>query len=80
MAAIRQTESLQASPELSIARLWSDALWFLLHTLFAVIFLALLVGAITLTHPDPGSASPKIFATALAFLIPMVGGFFLVRV
>jgi len=32
---------------------------------------------ITLTHPNPDSVLPRIYATALAFLTPMLAGFLL---
>jgi hypothetical protein len=80
MAMTRQHEELEASQNKSIADLGSDALWFVLHSLFAVLIFAVVWGVITVSHPDPGSDSPKIFATALAFLIPMVGGFLIVRI
>jgi hypothetical protein len=73
------TRELEVSPDKSIADLGSDALWFAIHTLLAIFILALVWAAITLTRPDPDSAIPKIFATALAFLVPMVGGFLIVR-
>jgi len=74
------TAQLEVSRGKSIAELGRDALWFALHTLFAVLILALVWGAITLSHPDPASASPRILATALALLVPMVGGFILARI
>ena len=79
MAITRQPEEFEASQNKSIADLGNDALWFAIHSLLAVLILAVVWGVITLCHPDPDSDSPKIFATALAFLIPMVGGFPIVR-
>jgi hypothetical protein len=66
--------------DLSVGELAGEAVWFGLHTLFAVVMLAVLLGVMTLAHPDPDSASPKIYATALAFLAPMIGGFIVARI
>ena len=79
MAIARQSQELEASPDKSIGNLVSDALWFALHSLLAVFLLAAVWGIITLAHPDPDSATPKVFATALAFLVPLVAGFLIAR-
>jgi hypothetical protein len=73
------SQEFEASQNKSIANLGSDALWFTIHSLLAVVLLGLVWGVITLAHPDPDSTSPKIFATALVFLIPMIGGFLIAR-
>ncbi len=64
----------------TIEDLGREALWFAIHTLFAVAVLGFVWGVMTLTHPDPDSASPKIIASALAFLVPLVTGFVLARI
>jgi hypothetical protein len=79
MATTRQRAELEAAQVKSIGDLGNDALWFAIHTLLAVLILAVVWGVITLTGPDPESAEPRIFATALAFVIPMIGGFVIVR-
>jgi hypothetical protein len=76
---IRQADELELAQGKSMAELVSDALWFLLHTLFAVLIFAVVWAVFTLNHPDPESATPKVLATALAFLVPMVGGFIIAR-
>jgi hypothetical protein len=68
------------SQDKSVADLGRESLWFLGHTLFAVIFLAAALGGISLTHPDQDSVSPKLIGTILAFLVPMIGGFLIARV
>jgi hypothetical protein len=68
------------SQDKTIGDLAREALWFLTHTLIAVILLAIVIGAMSLNHPDPDSSSPKQLATVLAFLVPMVGGFLLARI
>ena len=51
-----------------------EAMWYALHTLLAVLVLAIVVFAISLTHPDIDANTPKIVCTFLAFLVPMVAG------
>ena len=58
-----------------MADLGREAIWFLVHTLLAVMLLALALGGITLNHPDPDSATPKLLGTVLALFVPMIGGF-----
>lgn len=62
------------------ADLAREALWFLTHTVIAFVLLAIVVGVMSLNHPDPDSSSPKLTATILAFFAPMVGGFLLARI
>ena len=57
-----------------------EAAWFLAHTLIAFLLLVIAIGAMSLNHPDPDSTTPKFIGTLLAFLVPMIGGFILVRV
>ena len=56
-----------------------EALWFLTHTLIAFVLLALTIGAMSLSHPDPDSSTPKFIGTALALLVPMTGGYLLAK-
>jgi hypothetical protein len=74
------TRQLEVSQGKSVAELGRDALWFTLHTLLAVVILAAVLGAVTLSHPDPASASPKALASALALFVPLVFGFILARI
>jgi hypothetical protein len=57
-----------------------EALWFLSHTFIAFVLLAIVLGTISLNHPDPDSTSPKLLGTLLALLAPMTGGFLLARI
>ena len=57
-----------------------EALWFLTHTLVAVILLAIAIGVMSLNHPDPDSSTPKLLGTIFAFLVPMIGSFLLTRI
>jgi small basic protein len=63
----------------SVGDLGREALWFLTHTLIAVAILVVVIGVMTLAHPDPDSRSPKVLCTVLAFLVPMIGGFIIAR-
>ena len=58
----------------SIGDLGWEAFWFLTHTLLAVLFMALALGAMTMTHPDPDATMPKLIGTGLAFFVPLFGG------
>ncbi len=60
--------------------LGKEAVWFTLHTLFAVLVLLAMLIAFWIAHTDPDSANPKILATALAFLLPLIAGFIINRV
>ena len=62
------------------ADLAREALWFLTHTLIAFVLLAIVLGVMSLNHPDPDSSAPKLLAAVLAFLAPMIGGFLLARI
>jgi hypothetical protein len=62
------------------ADLAREALWFLTHTLIAFVLLAIVVGVMSLNHPDPDSSSPKLLGTVLALVAPLIGGFLLARI
>jgi len=68
------------SQDKSIGDLGRESLWFLTHTLLAVIFLALVIGVMSLNHPDPDSATPKLLGTLLVFVVPLIGGYIIARV
>ena len=57
-----------------------EALWFTLHTIFAVLTLLVIVILFWIAHTDPDAANPKYLATILAFFVPMVAGFIINRV
>ena len=52
-----------------------EAVWYTLHTIFAVLVLAVVVIGFWVAHTDPDATNPKMLATLLAFLVPMVVGF-----
>jgi hypothetical protein len=68
------------SHDKTMGDLGREALWFLIHTLVAVILLAITVGVMSLNHPDPDSSTPKQLGTIFAFLVPLIGGFLLARI
>ena len=63
----------------SIGDLGREAFWFLTHTLLAALFLAGMLAAMWMTHPDPDASAPKMLGTVLAFLVPMIGGFIIAK-
>ena len=74
------TNAPDRSRDKSIGDLAREAFWFLTHTLFALVLLAIVIGVMTLNHPDRDSASPKLLGTFLAFLVPMFGGLIIARI
>jgi hypothetical protein len=64
----------------SAGDLGREALWYTLHTIFALLVLAVIVLAFWVAHTDPDATNPKILATFLAFLVPMVVGFIVMRI
>jgi len=67
------------SRDKSIGELGRESLWFLAHTLVAIIFLILVIGTMSLNHPDPDAVPPKLLGTVLVFFVPMLGGFLIAR-
>jgi len=63
----------------SLSELGSEAFWFLVHTLLAVVCLAVAIGAITMTHPDPEATEPKLIGTVLAFVVSILGGYIIAK-
>jgi hypothetical protein len=68
------------SQDKTVGDLAREAVWFLAHTLIAFVLLAIVIGVMSLNHPDPDSSTPKLLGTVLAFLAPMIGGFLLARI
>ena len=67
------------SKDKTVGELGGEAFWFLTHTVLAVAMLAVMIGAMSLVHPDPDSMTPKLAGTVLALVVPMVGGFLMAR-
>jgi hypothetical protein len=73
------TEDFEISPGKSIGDLGQEALWFFLHSVFAVLIMMFTVGIMTLFHPDPDAAAPKEIATLLIVFITFLSGFLIAR-
>jgi len=56
-----------------------EALWYSIHTILAVLVLALVVFGISLSHPEIDQNNPKIIGTILAFIVPLFFGFFITK-
>ena len=57
-----------------------EAMLFLAHTLVAILFLAVAIGAMSLNNPDPDSWQPKLIATIAVFFVPLIASFLLTRI
>jgi hypothetical protein len=68
------------SQDKSLSDLGREAISFLTHTLIAFTLLAVVIGVMSLNHPDPDSSTPKLLATLFAGLVPMSGGYILTRI
>ena len=73
------TEDFEVSQGKSAGDLGREALWYAIHTLLAVLILLLVVLGFWAAHVDPESPNPKYVCTALALLVPMIGGFAVVK-
>ncbi len=73
------TEDVEFSQGKTVAELGTEALWFMLHTLIAIVILIAIVAIIAMSHPDQDAAGPKLLGTLLAFLVPMLAGFIIAR-
>ena len=58
-------------------QMFSQALWFFLHSLFAILSWGVLMGVITLFHPESVPAS---LTLGLSVALPLFVGFFAVRI
>ena len=56
-----------------------EAIWYSIHTIIAVLVLAVVVAAFWLAHVDSDSIGPKELCTVLAFVVPMTVGFIIAR-
>jgi len=73
------TEDFEVSQGKSTGDLGREAAWFTAHTLFAIFTLFGIVAVMWLFHPDPNALNPKLLATVLALLIPLVVGFLITK-
>ena len=56
-----------------------EAVRFVTHTVVAVLILLAIVLVFYVLHTDPDAINPKILATALAFFVPLIGGFLIAK-
>lgn len=63
----------------SVGDLGREASWFLFHSLLAALCLLGVIVAMTMDNPDPDAITPKLIATGLAFMVPMLGGWIIAR-
>ena len=73
-------DDFDASQGKTAGDLGREALWFTLHTIFAMLVLAAIVIAFWIARTDSDAINPKILATFLAFFIPMIVGFVVMRI
>ena len=73
------TEDFEVSQGKTAGDLGREALWFGLHTLCAVLILLLIVLAFWAAHVAPEAPNPKYLCTGLALLVPLIGGFIVVK-
>ena len=62
----------------SVGDLGREAMWYALHTVIAIVILAVVVTVMYFMRLDQESSGPKLIGVGLAFLIPLIGGFFIV--
>jgi hypothetical protein len=74
------TSGSDISQDKSLSDLGREAISFLTHTVIAFTLLAVVIGVMSLNHPDPDSSTPKLLATFFAGIVPMFGGFTLARI
>lgn len=74
------SEDFEISQGKTVGDLGREALWFAIHTLIAVLILLLVVLAFWAARPDPEAPGPKYLCTLLALLIPMLGGFIMMKI
>ena len=73
-------EDFEISQGKTVGDLGREALWFALHTLLAVVILVVIVLAFWAANIDSESSAPKILCTVLALVVPLVGGFIVMRI
>ena len=64
----------------SAGDLGREAMWYALHTVIAIVILAVVVTVMYFMRLDQDSSGPKLIGVGLAFLIPLIGGFFIAKV
>jgi hypothetical protein len=70
------TDDFDLSPGKTAGDLTREALWFFIHTVMAVLVLAMVVFGFYLGQAEIDQESPKIYCTILALIVPMIVGYF----
>jgi hypothetical protein len=73
------TEEFANPQDKSAGDLGREALWFALHTLIAVLILGVVILIIFLSGASIDAVEPKLLGVALAFVVPMIGGFLIAK-
>lgn len=74
-----ETEEFEASSGKSLGELGREALWFSLHTIFAVLALVVVLATGLAMKISSQPIEPKLIGTVLAFVFPMAVGFIIVK-
>ncbi len=72
-------EEFEYSQGKSAGLLGHEALWYFLHTCFALLTLIIMIVLFGLVGTDANASGPKLFATLLAFVLPLVVGFIVAK-
>ena len=72
-------EEIEFSQGKSAGLLGHEALWFFLHTLFALFTLVVMIVIIGLFGPDANASGPKLFGTFFAFVLPLIVGYLVAK-
>jgi len=63
----------------SLRDLGREAFWYFAHTLLAILAIVIMLVAGIFLKPDPDATVPKLIATVVAFVFPMLVGFVIAR-
>ena len=74
-------DNFEISQGKSIGDLGSEALWFAIHSVLAVLTMVATILAMGyIAHPDPEAVGPKEIGTLLVILVPMIAGFVIAKI
>jgi hypothetical protein len=64
----------------TVGDLGREAMWYVLHTVIALILLAGVVAVMYFMQLDQDTSGPKLIGLALGALVPLIGGFFIAKI
>jgi hypothetical protein len=64
----------------TVGDLGREAMWFVLHTMIALVLLAAVVATMYFMQLDQDSSGPKLIGLGLGALVPLIGGFFVAKI